>query len=141
MEKLPAVAQQWRREVLFLANPDLADILGDMDSEFHDFLFFIPQFLNLQVSRFLAWAGPGLSLGPGGPSWLGWLACCAQPWLGLAWACLALAWSSNNNSGREAAAGRRRRPVVVVAAGKAGKRGPGQTKPAKPNAKQGEFNH
>ena len=28
--------------------------------------------------------------------WLGWLACCAQPWLGLAWACLAclscLAW-------------------------------------------------
>ena len=31
--------------------------------------------------------------------WLGWLASCAQPWLGLAWACLAclaLAWSSNN---------------------------------------------
>jgi len=29
-----------------------------------------------------------------------WGACCAQPWRGLAWvclACLALAWSSNNN--------------------------------------------
>ena len=41
-----------------------------------------------------------------------------------------MAWSSNNNnnnSGGEAAAGRRRRPVVV--AGKAGKTGPGQTKP------------
>ena len=38
-----------------------------------------------------------------------------------------MAWSSNNNSGGAAAAGRRRRPVVV--AGKAGKTGPGQTKP------------
>ena len=57
--------------------------------------------------------------------WLGWLACCAQPWLGLAWACLARL--ANNNSCGEAAAGRRRRPVVV--AGKAVKTGPGQTKP------------
>ena len=43
------------------------------------------------------------------PKLLGWLACCAQPWLGLAWACLAclaclarlaclaLDCSSNNN--------------------------------------------
>ena len=38
-----------------------------------------------------------------------------------------MAWSSNNNSGGEAAAGRRRPPVVD--AGKAGKTGPGQTKP------------
>ena len=40
--------------------------------------------------------------------WLGWLACCAQPWLGLAWACLAclaLAWSSNNNRPPSAAGG------------------------------------
>ena len=58
--------------------------------------------------------------------WLGWLACCALPWLGLAWACLARL-ASNNNSDGAAAAGRRRRPVVV--AGKAGKTGPGQTKP------------
>ena len=39
--------------------------------------------------------------------WLGWLACCALPWLGLAWvclACLALAWSSNNNRPPSAAA-------------------------------------
>ena len=67
--------------------------------------------------------------------WLGWLACGALPWLGLAWACLAclaLAWSSNNNnSGGAAAAGRRRRPVVVAGPGqgKAVKTGPGQTKP------------
>ena len=40
--------------------------------------------------------------------WLGWLACCAQPWLGLAWACLAclaLAWSSNKNRPPKAKAG------------------------------------
>ena len=80
--------------------------------------------------------------------WLGWLACCAQPWLGLAWACLAclaLAWSSNNNRPPSAAGGGFAAAVVV--AGKAGKTGPGQTKPrlgttgkpAKPNAKQGGF--
>ena len=77
--------------------------------------------------------------------WLGWLACCAQPWLGLAWACLAwpaclaLAWSSNNNRPPSAAGGGFAAAVVV--AGKAGKTGPGQTKPrlgttgkpAKPN--------
>ena len=42
-----------------------------------------------------------------------------------------MAWSSNNNSGGAAAAGRRRRPVVVAGPGqgKAGKTGPGQTKP------------
>ena len=54
---------------------------------------------------------------------LAWLACCALP-----------SSSSNNNSGGAAAAGRRRRPVVVAGpgqgkAGKAGKTGPGQTKP------------
>ena len=77
--------------------------------------------------------------------WLGWLACCAQPWLGLAWACLAclaLAWSSNNNRPPSAAGGGF---AAAVVAGKAGKRGPGQTKPtlgttgkpAKPSTKQG----
>ena len=69
---------------------------------------------------------PWVPLGPRILLWLGWLACCALPWLGLAWACLACL-ASNNNSGGAAAAGRRRRPVVV--AGKAGKTGPGQTKP------------
>ena len=81
--------------------------------------------------------GPLGPLGaPWGPSkllWLGWLACCAQPWLGLAWACLArpaclaLAWSSNNNRPPSAAGGGFAAAVVV--AGKAGKTGPGQTKP------------
>ena len=59
--------------------------------------------------------------------WLGWLACCALPWLGLAWACLACLASNNNSGGGAAAAGRRRRPVVV--AGKASNTCPGQTKP------------
>ena len=82
------------------------------------------------------------------PKLLGWLACCAQPWLGLAWACLACL-ASNNNSGGAAAAGRRRRPVVVAGPGqgKAGKAGPGQTKPrlgttgkpAKPKQFQARF--
>ena len=47
--------------------------------------------------------------------WHGWLACCALPWLGVAWACLpypALAWFSSNNSQDKAA-----------------KTGPGQTRP------------
>ena len=94
---------------------------------------------NIQASR-LSLTGkisregpPGAHLAPSGPfgpyssrfslesgrlpsrlPWLGWLACCAQPWLGLAWACLAclaclarlaclaLDCSSNNNRhGRE----------------------------------------
>ena len=43
--------------------------------------------------------------------WLGWLACCALPWLGLAWACLAcpaylaLDRCSNNNNRPPSAAG------------------------------------
>ena len=37
--------------------------------------------------------GPGPSL-----TWLGWLACCALPWLGLAWSCLACLASNNNNN-------------------------------------------
>ena len=82
--------------------------------------------------------GPlGTTWGPLGPSkllWLGWLACCAQPWLGLAWACLAclaLAWSSNNNRPPSAAGGGFAAAVVVAGPGqgKAGKTGPGQTKP------------
>ena len=66
--------------------------------------------------------------------WLGWLACCAQPWLGLAWACLAclaLAWSSNNNRPPSAAGGGFAAAVVVAGPGqgKAGMTGPGQTRP------------
>ena len=56
-----------------------------------------------------------------------------------------MAWSSNNNRPPSAAGGGFAAAVVV--AGKAGKTGPGQTKPrlgttgkpAKPNAKQGGF--
>ena len=34
MEKLAWDGMRWGREVLFPANPDLADILGDMDFDF-----------------------------------------------------------------------------------------------------------
>ena len=51
---------KWGREVLFPANPDLADILGDMDLDF-DFIFEIfldCKFLDFQVPRFQN-SGPG----------------------------------------------------------------------------------
>ena len=60
--------------------------------------------------------------------WLGWLACCAQPWLGLAWACLACL-ASNNNRPPSAAGGREAVVVAGPSQGKAGKAGLGQTKP------------
>ena len=61
---------KWDQEVLFPANPDLADILGDMGLVFENFDFgvcFGSKFIDFQVARFpksgpgRAWAGPGLS--------------------------------------------------------------------------------
>ena len=47
----------------FPTNPDLADILGDTDFGFENFIFFM-----LLGPKFLAWAHPlGPSLGP--PTW------------------------------------------------------------------------
>ena len=37
MQKIIPDGPKWGREVLFPANPDLADILGDMDSDFENF--------------------------------------------------------------------------------------------------------
>ena len=62
---------KWGREVLFPANPDLADILSRTDFDFENFIFCF--FLG---PKFLAWA----QLGPThlGPTWahplgpLGW---------------------------------------------------------------------
>ena len=56
----------------FPTNPDLADILGDTDFDFEDFYFldFLdPKFPDVQVpdfqiSRNLAWAQLGPTLGP-----------------------------------------------------------------------------
>ena len=60
---------KWCREVLFPANPDLADILGDMDLDFGNFIFEMfldSKFLDFQVPRFKKiWSGLGLGLGPG----------------------------------------------------------------------------
>ena len=39
---------KWGREVLFPANPDLADILGDMDFDFENFYF--GDFFGFQIS-------------------------------------------------------------------------------------------
>ena len=84
MEKLTPDGPKWGQEYFFPTNPDLADILGDMDFDFENsylFIFLDPKFPDFQVpdfqiSRNLAWArhvpglgpgliGPGLRLGPG----------------------------------------------------------------------------
>ena len=51
MEKIAWDGPKWGREVLFPANPDLADILSDMDFDVEMFLLFcwIP---NFWISRF-----------------------------------------------------------------------------------------
>ena len=54
---------KWGREVLFPANPDLLDILGDTDLDFENFYFldFLDtRFLDFQFPRF-----PEICPGPG----------------------------------------------------------------------------
>ena len=63
---------KWGREGLFPANPDLADILGDMDLDFENFHFcdfLVSKFLDFRVPRFPK-SGPGQAwarLEPSGP--------------------------------------------------------------------------
>ena len=53
IEKMALDGPKWGREGLFPANPDLADILGDMDLDFAFFLFLLDsKFLDFQVPRF-----------------------------------------------------------------------------------------
>ena len=68
MEKMAWDGPKCGRELLFLANPDLADILGrtGLDFEnFHCFDVLASKFLDFQVPDFQnlvpgwAWAGPG----------------------------------------------------------------------------------
>ena len=67
MEKMAWDGPKCGREGLFPANPDLANILGDMDLDFENFNFLDSKFLEFQVPRFpksglgRAW---GLGLGP-----------------------------------------------------------------------------
>ena len=50
MEKMASDGPKWGREVLFPANPDLADILGRMDFDFENFQFLdFLEALNLWV--------------------------------------------------------------------------------------------
>ena len=59
MEEMAWDGPKWGREGLFPANPDLANILGDMDLDFED-SFLIPNF-QIQVTRFPElWPEPGL---------------------------------------------------------------------------------
>ena len=54
MEKMAWDGPRWGWESLFLANPDLADILGRTDLDFENFDCFDlldPKFLDFQVSR------------------------------------------------------------------------------------------
>ena len=55
MEKMAWGGPKWGREVIFPANPDLADILDDMDLDFVNFHFLYvldSKFLDFQVPRF-----------------------------------------------------------------------------------------
>ena len=59
------VGSKWGQEVLFPANPNLPDILGDTDLDFVNFHFLdflAPEFLDFQVPRFPEiCSGPGLT--------------------------------------------------------------------------------
>ena len=66
MEKMVWDGPKWGWEVLFPANPDLADILGDTDFDFEN-VFLI--FVGSQISGLgPAWAHP-LGPGVGPPTW------------------------------------------------------------------------
>ena len=69
---------KWGREVLFPANPDLADILGDTDFDFENSIF---GFFGSQISRFSGPRFPNFQ-----KSGLG------QPWAGLGPAGLGPGW-------------------------------------------------
>ena len=85
---------KWGREVLFPTNPDLADILGRTDFEFENcyFLDFLDlKFQDVQVSDFkisrnLAWAQLGPTLGPAWARAWARLGPGLGPGLGPAWA-------------------------------------------------------
>ena len=75
-QKIAWDAPKWGREVLFPANPNLADILGDTDFDFENFYFF--DFFGPSLGPAWAQLGPGLGpawahpLGPslGSPTWV-----------------------------------------------------------------------
>ena len=66
MQKIAWEGPKWGREVLFPANPDLADILGRTDFDFENFhfdIFWIPNFWIFRFPDFQNLAQAGL--GPG----------------------------------------------------------------------------
>ena len=67
MGKIAWDGPKWGREVLFPANPDLADILDDMDFDCEKFLFF--HFLGSHISRFPGPRFPNFQKSGLGPAW------------------------------------------------------------------------
>ena len=56
---------KWCQDYVFPTNPDLADILGDTDFGFDNFIFLFFWIPNFQISRFPDFRTPAA----GGPSW------------------------------------------------------------------------
>ena len=84
MVKFARNRMKWGREVFCPTNPDLADILGDMDMEFENFVFdiFWIQNLQSQAPRFPK-SGPGQAgLGPGLGPRVDLSCCCVSRRLG-----------------------------------------------------------
>ena len=75
MEKIAWNCPKWGREVLFPANPDLADVLGRTELDFENLYFWdlldpkflafqVPRSLNSQISRFTDFQTPPVPLPP-----------------------------------------------------------------------------
>ena len=82
MEKMAWDGPKWGQEDFFPTNPDLADILGDMDFDFENFYFL--DFVGSKISRFPGPRFPNFQKSGLGPAWAR-LGPGLGPGLGLRW--------------------------------------------------------